>query len=80
LLSEIYDGWNSNPPLQGIDQIQDLLSRYPGNRHLLYYLAVEQRNAGKYYYAIANLDILIIKYPADQQARSLLTDTINKNL
>ncbi len=80
LLSEIYDGWNSNPPLQGIDQIQDLLSRYPGNRHLLYYLAVEQRNAGKYYDAIANLDILIIKYPADQQARSLLTDTINKNL
>jgi glycosyltransferase involved in cell wall biosynthesis/SAM-dependent methyltransferase len=72
LLAEMPAGWHARPPLKAVASVQELLTRHPGNRHLLYFLALAQFRDGLAGEAVASLNALLTAHPDDQQARAAL--------
>ena len=71
LLAEMAPGWHARPPLRALGDIQALLAQNPGNRHLLFFLAVARSRQNSTAAAVATLDELLALYPADEQAKRL---------
>lgn len=71
-LAEMPPGWHSMPPLKEANRIKELLAQNPGNRHLLYFLALAQARDGFAADAVATLKALIAAHPEDKQAREAL--------
>jgi len=59
----------ASPP--GPGRYQALLAQNPGNRHLLFFLAVARSRQNSTAAAVATLDELLALYPADEQAKRL---------
>ncbi|PTX98422.1 glycosyltransferase [Opitutus sp. ER46] len=78
LLAEMPAGWHAKPPLRDLASIQAVLSLNPGNRHVLYFLALAQARAGGIAAAIATLRELLTRHPGDEQALELSTELTTK--
>jgi glycosyltransferase involved in cell wall biosynthesis/predicted O-linked N-acetylglucosamine transferase (SPINDLY family) len=72
VLAEMPPGWHARPPLKSIGAIQELLTRHPDNRHLLFFFAVAQSRDGATAAASATLARLLALHPEDEQAQTLL--------
>ena len=74
ILAEMPPGWHAQPPLRDAGRIRELLTKYPGHRHLQFFLAMAQFRDGLVGEAVKTMTELLERFPDDKQARARLTE------